>query len=164
MARHYLPLSSSCAGMNTVLLVILHCNTLQHTATHCNTLQHTASHCNTLQHTATHCNTSQHTATLQHTSVKCKYGASLLAVVKLMRRHQTCFIVDFTLQHTLQHIATNLHTHERRKYGTYLLAFVDVLWHSHRRHIRVRLSNTRRALECKNRDFFCANIELSAGM
>ena len=29
-------------------IVIVHCNTLQHTATHCNTLQHTATHCSAL--------------------------------------------------------------------------------------------------------------------
>ena len=65
--------------------LLLHCNTLQHTATHCNTLQHTAIHCdtvqhaaircNTLQHTATHCNTLQHAATrcntLQHAATRC---------------------------------------------------------------------------------------------
>jgi len=30
--------------------ILIHCNTLQHTATHCNTLQHTATHCNILHH------------------------------------------------------------------------------------------------------------------
>jgi len=29
------------------IVIIRHCNTLQHTATHCNTLQHIATHCNT---------------------------------------------------------------------------------------------------------------------
>jgi len=32
------------------VLLLLYCNTLQHTATHRNTLQHTATHCNTLNH------------------------------------------------------------------------------------------------------------------
>ena len=60
--------------------IILHCNTLQHTATHCNTLQHTnwpgtrsaarlPQHYITLQHTATHCNTLQHTATHCNTQI-----------------------------------------------------------------------------------------------
>jgi len=82
------------ANLNCCILII-HCNTLQHTTTHCNTPQHTATgcnaqilqqgiewlistavsvsltaaHCNTLQHTATHCNTLQHTATNCNTQI-----------------------------------------------------------------------------------------------
>ena len=72
-------------------MLLVHCNTLQHTATHCNTLQDTATHCNTMQHNATHCNTLQHTAThcntLQHTATHCN-----------------------TLQHTSTHCNTLQHT------------------------------------------------------
>ena len=72
---------------DVLLLLGLHCNTLQrtmqHTATHCNTLQHTATHCdlmmglhcNMLQHAASRCNTLQQTATCsntpQHAATRC---------------------------------------------------------------------------------------------
>jgi len=39
----------------SVLCVLMHCDTLQHTATHCNTLQHTATHRNTHMHNMNLC-------------------------------------------------------------------------------------------------------------
>jgi len=60
----------------TLVVVMIQCNTLLHSATHCNALQRTATHCNALQRTATHCNALQHSAarchTLQHTATLCK--------------------------------------------------------------------------------------------
>ena len=80
-----------CDSNLALLIINVHCNTLQHTATHwqkqrinqqptqaemCNsnlalllftayrnTLQHTATYCNILQHTATYCNTLPHICT-----------------------------------------------------------------------------------------------------
>jgi len=40
-------------GLEALLTICQHCNTLQHTATHCNTLPNAATHCHALQHTAT---------------------------------------------------------------------------------------------------------------
>jgi len=59
--------------------IVMHCNTLRHTATNvygCNCGQdHTATHCKTLHDTAWHCKTLQHTArhgkTLQHSATHC---------------------------------------------------------------------------------------------
>jgi len=64
---------NSCANA-----LLIHCNTLQHTATHCNTLQHTATHCNTLQHTPVPSYTALRAKrglitglTLQHVATRC---------------------------------------------------------------------------------------------
>ena len=47
-------LSNKWEDLYTSLLGLLsHCNTLQHTATYYDTLRHTSTHCNTLQHTTT---------------------------------------------------------------------------------------------------------------
>jgi len=66
---------------NTLLLILLHCNTpLHHTSTHCNTSQYTATHCNTPeqkqapQHCALHRFLRSHSYTPTHVYIHvCTY-------------------------------------------------------------------------------------------
>jgi len=82
------------------LLILLRCNTRQHTAPHYDTLQQTATHCSILQYAATHCNTMLNPLYLSHLLI-------LLRCNTLQHATTHCNILQHTATHcnTLQQTA-----------------------------------------------------------
>jgi len=120
------------------LVVILPCNTLDHTATqelHCNTLDHTATqepNCNTLHHTATqkpHCNTLHHTTTqkphcntLDHTATQKRRDLALGGELgKILREVGSNNPDETVVGEARQHLAIGAHTHAPQRPCSQLL-------------------------------------------